>query len=744
MGLELRSSTLNCVNPIGIGNKEVINMLGYLVLILLPLAVLSGGLIALFAGRRLYPVWLGFATYFFVTRILDLALFRYSDNIRNWGGLVITILVVGAVVLSRERVVRYIPSLGGFIVGTMIGERLLGIIHPEAGKYLFFGVLMAGGLIGLYLFHKILDFDNALIVLSALWGGSYISKLIFDVVDVFLITAAGLNNTVGGFLNATLLLQTLIWLGLTAIGILVQRRLGYKPIPAVEEKLKSGAVQVTSQPSRRGWIIGGMLGGLLIIFILAAIAGGENKLAKSIRSSLTNLERSLGLEAEAPGDAPWEWSTILLRPQIELQDNDRILVLVPHPDDDILSTAGLIQQALDKGLPVKVIFFTNGDYNETSFALYRKEITLDPTEALRLGETRREEALAAQGILGVKPEQVTFLGYPDGGGLQIFENHWGDRQPYRALLSGSTSVPYTFTKTPNAPYKGESIVSDIKKILSEFKPTKIFTSHPGDVHPDHQTLPLYLQVALWELENEIAPDVYHFITHYGRWPQPRGYQPEHPLEPPAQYDVDNRWRILPITEEQRAKKLQALQAHKTQWGSGKPYLESVVRANELFDVIDEITLSQSEEVAILPAESAFQGEALHLHPQAEQDAFTEAEVRTVKLDGDELVFAIELEAPLEGDVHAKVWMMGYRQDTPFGEMPKIYMDLSTAGYKVYDRGQELSTDLVAVSGTPTRSEVRVPLALLGDPERVLVSAQTSIGDVPLDNIPWVTLNIDNR
>lgn len=53
---------------------------------------------------------------------------------------------------------------------------------------------------------------------------------------------------------------------------------------------------------------------------------------------------------------------------------------------------------------------TVGDYNETSFALYRKEITLDPTEALRLGETRREEATAAQGLLGVTPKQIVFFG----------------------------------------------------------------------------------------------------------------------------------------------------------------------------------------------------------------------------------------------------------------------------------------------------------------------------------------------
>lgn len=321
--------------------------------------------------------------------------------------------------------------------------------------------------------------------------------------------------------------------------------------------------------------------------------------------------------------------------------------------------------------------------------------------------------------------------------MEIFERHWGESGPYRALLSGQNSVIYTFTQTPNAPFKGESIVTDLKQVISDFQPTKILTSHPGDVHPDHQTLPLFLQVALWELEEQLAPQVYHFITHYGRWLQPCGYQPDHPLEPPAQYDVDNRWYIFPITEEERANKLQALQAHKTQWGSGQPYLESVVRANELFDVINEIPISPGEEVEILPAEAAFTGEALHIHPEDQQAAFTEAEVRTVKLEDDYLVFAVELEEPLVGEVHAKVWTMGYRPDTPFAEMPKLFMDLSVDGYKIYDRGKELPIDSVSITGSPNRSEVRVPLSLLGDPQRVTVSAQTNLGDVPLDNIPWV-------
>jgi LmbE family N-acetylglucosaminyl deacetylase len=711
-------------------------------IIVLLLAVLAGGLISLFAGRKLYAVWLGFATFVFADRILDVALGSFSDVIRNGGGLLIAVMVVIALVLLRDRVARFIPFPGGFIVGALVAERFLGFVFPEAGKYLFFIVLATGGLVGLFIFRNLLNIDDTLIVLSALWGASFVSKGFFDFIDMFLISLNGVLGSVwGGFLDSTLLLQTLLWFGLAIIGILVQRRQKFKPIAVREKAVPDKPPRVTDSPTRRNRILWGLVGGILALFLLATVLGSNFSFAKSLRTSLANLEKSMGLEAGAPGDAPWEWATTLLRPQVELQNNDRILVLVPHPDDDILSTSGLIKQALKKNLPVQVVFFTNGDYNEVSFSLYRKEITLSTVDALRLGETRREEALAAEGILGVKPEQVIFLGYPDGGGLEIFEKHWGDNEPYRALLSGETSVPYTFAQTPQAPFKGESIVTDIEKVIQNFQPTKIFTSHPGDVHPDHQTLPLYLQIALWDLKDEIHPEVYHFITHYGRWPQPRGYQPEHPLDPPAQFDIGNRWLILPLTSEEREKKLQALKAHKTQWESGQEYLESVVRANELFDVLSEISVSTGEEVQILPAQMAFNGEALMVLPESDQAKFTESEVRSVKLDGDGIVFAVESAQPLSSGVHASVWVIGYRSDTSFGDMPKIFMDLSENSLNLSDRGKTLPADAIKINSTPTRSEVRISLNVLGNPERVMLSAQTSVGEVTLDNIPWVFLRL---
>ncbi len=41
---------------------------------------------------------------------------------------------------------------------------------------------------------------------------------------------------------------------------------------------------------------------------------------------------------------------------LALQDADRIMVLAPHPDDEALSAGGLLQEALARKLPVRVVF----------------------------------------------------------------------------------------------------------------------------------------------------------------------------------------------------------------------------------------------------------------------------------------------------------------------------------------------------------------------------------------------------
>lgn len=424
------------------------------------------------------------------------------------------------------------------------------------------------------------------------------------------------------------------------------------------------------------------------------------------------------------------------RPLLSLQEDDRILILAPHPDDEVLAMGGVIQQAIAMNLPVNVVFLTNGDNNEFAFMLFSKAFTLDAQAATYAGMTRAFEAMRAGRELGLKGNEESFLGYPDFGTLEIWLNRWGEREPYRGMFNERNAVPYWFAMTPDAPYKGESILADLSQVLSDFKPTKIFVSHPADMNPDHQALYLFLRTALWDLADEIQPEIYTYLTHYGEWPQPRGLLFDAPHEPPAMLDEPGRWVVLPLEPDQVEKKLDALKRHKTQFEASEQYLETYMRANELFDTVEDIVLSPESPTAVILPSGTGVSEGVQ-----DPEWQTDGAIRTVSVDGDELVFSFELAQPSSKAMNLDVYVMGYRSDRPFAEMPKIFVDMNGANYKLYERRQRLSDEAITASSTSTMSQLRIPLDLLENPERVFVDMAIKNAGAPLAAKTWVVIEL---
>ena len=100
------------------------------------------------------------------------------------------------------------------------------------------------------------------------------------------------------------------------------------------------------------------------------------------------LERRLRRRAQPIGEAALD------RPAI---------VLAPHPDDEVLGCGGLVALKRRRGVPVTVVFLTDGAASHGDA----------PTG--ELAAIRRREALAATGELGVGADEVRFLDLPDGG-----------------------------------------------------------------------------------------------------------------------------------------------------------------------------------------------------------------------------------------------------------------------------------------------------------------------------------------
>ncbi len=219
-----------------------------------------------------------------------------------------------------------------------------------------------------------------------------------------------------------------------------------------------------------------------------------------------------------------------------IEKTDRILIIAPHPDDESIACAGIIQQAVGKGANLKIVYMTNGDHNQFAFIVYEKRFPFLTGEFIHMGEVRRTEAINAMKLLGLDRRDLVFLGYPDFGIFTIFREVWQGRKPYKSMLTRISRVPYKENFSFGAPYKGESILADLENIIREYAPNKIFVTHPADTNADHKACYLFLQVALHDLGGQISrPKIYPYLIHCVGWPLPRHYHPQLDLEPPRQF-----------------------------------------------------------------------------------------------------------------------------------------------------------------------------------------------------------------
>ncbi len=429
-------------------------------------------------------------------------------------------------------------------------------------------------------------------------------------------------------------------------------------------------------------------------------------------------------------------------PAVELKPDDRILILSPHPDDEVITSAGIIQEAVSRGLPVRVVFYTYGDNNEWSFVLYRKHPVVMPRAVQGMGLIRHDEAIRADAVLGLSSNDLVFLGYPDFGTLDIWEAHWGDQPAFQSMLTRVRAVPYANALRPGAPYKGEEILADLTSVIREFKPTRIFLSHAGDHNPDHRALHLFARVALWDLKGEVDPDLSPFLVHFKKWPEPRGYRPELDLVPPALFKDTVGWIEQRLGTNAIEVKEAALKQHASQFKSAVAYLQSFVRANELFGDFRPIALRRGAPPTSIPMDAQVLEE---ITPEEltdeERGSYIGLETRTVSLAANEVVFGMRLSRPLAHEVQFNLNVFGYRPGTPFAKMPKIRIKVGALGYWVVDQTRKLPLDSVRVSRNAREITIRVPLSLLGDPDRILTSARTALGEVPMDWVSWRILEL---
>jgi LmbE family N-acetylglucosaminyl deacetylase len=256
---------------------------------------------------------------------------------------------------------------------------------------------------------------------------------------------------------------------------------------------------------------------------------------------------------------------------------DRILIVAPHVDDEAIAAGGYVFDAIANGAEVYVVYLTAGDCARFSARLMHK--TLEPTASnyLSVGRTRIAEARAAMKLLGLPPDHLFVLGYPDRGLRAMVDN------PEAIVRSRGTrahEVPYDDALSPGSQYKIENAISDLKQVIELTRPTTVVAPVPFDQHPDHAATAEIVDFALDELQ--WRPARLGYLVHSRRI-KPLMNTPERALLPPTRMKGFS-WATYPLSDRVQQIKTDVLMTYKSQ----KPYVfllrNAFVRRNELFFV----------------------------------------------------------------------------------------------------------------------------------------------------------------
>src|SRR5580704_5281873 len=145
---------------------------------------------------------------------------------------------------------------------------------------------------------------------------------------------------------------------------------------------------------------------------------------------------------------------------------ERILVIAPHPDDETLCCAGLLQRARANGAAIGVVWITAGDAFELDAMLVERTLWPQGADLQRLGAQRLTEARAAADELGVPAADQYFLGYPDRGVAPLLGEFYS--RTFLSKYTGLRAVPYPQALRPAAAYTGANLERDLAYVLDRF------------------------------------------------------------------------------------------------------------------------------------------------------------------------------------------------------------------------------------------------------------------------------------
>ena len=220
---------------------------------------------------------------------------------------------------------------------------------------------------------------------------------------------------------------------------------------------------------------------------------------------------------------------LLYRCRLSFSLSDKTVIIAPHPDDEVIGCAGLIQVLVERGIPPHVIVLTGGEGSHRGCCNTPQETII---------AERHQLTIKAAKTLGLPLSNIHCLDYPDGG------------------------IAFAHAETEK-----------LKVLLHHLSPNAIFVPHNGEGWSDH----INVLGIVKELMKCHVVNIYEYCVwmwYYNVW----------------NLDYKNA-RILKMTMSQHQRKLLAIEQYVTPlapcrkpWSGvlPKPFLKAARWKRELY------------------------------------------------------------------------------------------------------------------------------------------------------------------
>ncbi len=273
-----------------------------------------------------------------------------------------------------------------------------------------------------------------------------------------------------------------------------------------------------------------------------------------------------------------------------------VLVVAPHEDDELNVAGGLVEEFLRCGSRVRLAFATNGDYDTT-------------------GERRLREALAAASEMGVREEDVIFLGYGDGKNAQgqhLYTMPMDEPFISAAGYGETYGLPEHPAYNEGNLYTRRHFCEDLRDLILETRPDLILCTG-YETHADHSAVCLFTEEVLAGIlrtEPDYRPVLLESLSYATAYYAPEDfYSPNilsiqnpfggQPFGPIPVYEWEGRVR-LPVSEESLARSVFGsstywqLRCHGSQGAVDRA--ERIINGDKVFWLRDTNSLSYGAQV----------------------------------------------------------------------------------------------------------------------------------------------------